>query len=283
MRYPIYQSIAELKSLLGKVGVQPNTLRGQHFLVDSGVLRSVADAAQIGSGDVVVEVGAGPGTLTPYLLERASRVIALEVDEVYVQLLRERFSGASSLAIVHQDVLDSGALAGTSSYKVVGNIPYYLTSRLVRHFTELARVKPQSITIMIQEEVARRMVATPPDMNVLAVVVQLFGEPRMVRKVSRGLFFPPPKVESAVVHIDVFGEMPFGLTEQEVVRLLRLVRAAFSQRRKQLGNSLSGLLGDEVTRALTSAQIDLTRRAQTLSIEEWVSLTRVVSDDKMNT
>jgi 16S rRNA (adenine1518-N6/adenine1519-N6)-dimethyltransferase len=270
------QSVA---ALLRARGLHPRKGLGQNFLTDPAALERIVAAADLSPGDVVVEVGAGAGTLTRSLAERAGRVLALELDEQLADLLREQFSGFPNVEIVHEDVLRfTPAEFPHLGYKVVGNLPYYITSAVLRHFLEGAP-RPQLIVTTVQREVAERIVAVPGRMSLLAVSVQFYGQPHIVARIPAGAFYPVPKVDSAVLRIDV-GERPAAdLQGVAEASFFRVVRAGFSQKRKMLRNSLSAGLGmapAEVAESLEQAGVDPGRRAETLSLQEWARVTQTL-------
>jgi 16S rRNA (adenine1518-N6/adenine1519-N6)-dimethyltransferase len=225
------------------------------------------------------------GVLTEELARRldpaqGGRLVAVELDNSLLPLLEEKFADRSHVSFVHADVLDISPdeLSGGRLYKLVANLPYYITSAILRHFLE-AHDKPQSLTVMVQREVAERMTAKPPDMSLLAVAVQFYGKPKIVFRVPAGAFNPPPKVESAVVHIEVYapGEAPVQPGSEE--SFFRVAQAGFGQKRKQLGNTLASGLDlpkESVASHLREIGIDPTRRAETLSLEEWGKVERVL-------
>jgi 16S rRNA (adenine1518-N6/adenine1519-N6)-dimethyltransferase len=267
-------------ALLRARGLRPRKRLGQNFLTDPVALERIVDAADLTPGDLVVEVGAGVGTLTGPLAERAARVLALELDDELVDILRERFSASPNVEIIHGDVLRlslSDLVEG--SYKVVGNLPYYITSAVLRRFLS-GTPRPQLMVVTVQREVAERAVAEPGEMSLLAVSVQFYGHPRIVARIPAGAFYPVPKVDSAVMRIDI-GEQPVvrlgeGIDEAE---FFRVVRAGFSQKRKKLRNSLSAGLRfapAEAEQALEQSGVDPGRRAETLSLQEWASVTKNV-------
>ena len=271
------QSVA---ALLRARGLHPRKGLGQNFLTDPVLLDRIVAAADLSGSDLVVEVGAGAGTLTRPLAEQAGRVLALELDDQLVTLLREELAELDNVEIIHADVLRfSSPELSHRGYKVVGNLPYYITSAVLRHFLgQLPR--PRLMVVTVQREVAERIVAEPGKMNLLAVSVQFYGQPHIVARISAGAFYPAPKVDSAVVRIDV-GEQPAvslgeGIDEAS---FFRVVRAGFSQKRKKLRNSLSAGLRSsplEVSEALEQAGVDPGRRAETLSLQEWASATQVL-------
>jgi len=249
---------------------------GQHFLTDYGALGKILQAAQLSPEDIVVEVGPGLGVLTTALVAQAGRVVAVELDDSLANSLRDELSSACNLTIIQGDILKiplESLLADLpGSYKVVANLPYYLTSAALRHFLESTR-RPSLLVVMVQREVARSLMAAPGDLSLLGLSVRVFGSPRLVCRVPAGAFYPPPKVESAVVRIDVY-DRPV-VPEEELVGFFRMARAAFSAARKQIQNSLAQGLGwekVEVLGRLGTAGIDPVRRAETLDIPEWVRL-----------
>lgn len=266
----VTQSVA---ALLRSHGLHPRKRLGQNFLTDPVALERIVMAADLSTGDVVLEVGAGVGTLTRPLARQAKRVIALELDDDLVEILREQTADLPNVEILHGDVLRfSPSGFSRRGYKVVGNLPYYITSAVLRHFLE-GEPRPRLMVVTVQREVAERIVARPGEMSLLAVSVQFYGQPRVVARIPAGAFYPPPKVDSAVVRIDVC-DKPIPLPGKEVDEAIffRVVRAGFSQKRKTLRNALSAGLGLSpavVGETLERAGVDPRRRAETLSLREW--------------
>ncbi len=266
-----------IPALLKRHGLWAKKSLGQHFLLDESALDKIVAAAELSPDDTVLEIGPGPGPLTRRLGTHAGRVIAVELDGRMVELLHTEVAVGLPVEVVQADILavDLGALMAArdvATYKVVANLPYYITSAVLRHILE-APLKPTRVVVLVQREVAERIVAKPPDMNLLGVSVQLFGAPRVVARVPAGAFYPPPKVDSAVVRIDVYPQPAEGVTDTE--SFFRIVRAGFGQKRKQLRNSLAqglNLPSAQVDAALIAAGIDPTRRAETLTLAEWARL-----------
>jgi 16S rRNA (adenine1518-N6/adenine1519-N6)-dimethyltransferase len=230
---------------------------GQHFLTAPGVLDDIVKSANIEPSDNVVEIGAGKGALTDALIATGAHVIAIEKDPKLAEFLRLRYAG-KNIEIIEADVL-SYKLQDIS-YKLVGNLPYYLTSHLLRIVLQ-TWPRPELMVFMVQKEVAQRMMAKPPHMNMLAVLVQCYTKPELIRYVKRGSFVPPPKVDSAVVKLT-----PLTTTHYS---LLDLASKGFKHPRKKLSNNIDPFL-------LECAKIDPSRRAETLTIEEWQALASVV-------
>jgi 16S rRNA (adenine1518-N6/adenine1519-N6)-dimethyltransferase len=270
-----------ISALLRAHGLRPRKRLGQNFLRDPVALGRIVRAADLSHEDVVVEVGAGVGTLTRPLAEHAGRVIALELDDGLVAILRDQVANLNNVQVLHGDVLQfSASQFPHHGYKVVGNLPYYITSAVLRHFLEKVP-RPRLMVVTVQREVADRIVAGPGKMSLLAVSVQFYGQPRIVARLPAGAFYPPPQVDSAVVRIDV-GEQSTIVLENAIdeAMFFRVVRAGFSQKRKTLRNSLSAGLGLSpagAEEALEQAGVDPRRRAETLSLKEWAEVVQVFS------
>jgi 16S rRNA (adenine1518-N6/adenine1519-N6)-dimethyltransferase len=251
---------------------------GQHFLTDPSILSRIVDAADLQPGATVIEIGAGHGALTRALAERGARVVAAEVDRDLVPLLRARFLDDANVTIVEADALDvtPGDLLerarAAAPYSVVANLPYNIAAPVIRNFLE-TEVPPQRLVVMVQREVAETIVARPGKMGLLSVATQVYGETQLVLRVAPGSFSPPPKVDSAVVRIDV---TPRPRVDVPMDVFFRVVRAGFGNPRKQLRNSLSfGLhVKQEIIDAvLAFAGIDVTLRPQVLSLDDWAAVT----------
>ncbi len=244
---------------------------GQHWLHDEPSLQAMCDIAHVSSNDVILEIGPGLGTLTEKLIVRAQQVIAVEFDQDLAAELPRRVS-ADNLEIIHQDILKFDLTQLPPNYKVVANIPYYLTSNLVRVLSESAN-PPQSITMLIQKEVAERIAAGPGSMSMLSVTAQMYFEPSLGPVVGAELFTPPPKIDSQIIHLQR-REIPlYGMRDTK--HLFRIVKAGFSNRRKTLLNSLSAglhLSKDDTKQLLNRAGIQSQRRPQELTLEEWITL-----------
>jgi 16S rRNA (adenine1518-N6/adenine1519-N6)-dimethyltransferase len=265
---------------------------GQNFLHDRVYLDKIVEAADLAADDLVLEIGPGEGVLTRELAARAAGVVAVELDDRLITPLRAMFATQlQRVQIVHGDILEldppalieelaagfsAGRLAGGLHYKVVANLPYYITSAVLRHLLE-ARRTPARAVVLVQLEVAERICAVPGDMSLLAVSIQYYAHPQLVQRVPAGAFRPVPKVDSAILRLDVY---PQPLVDIPAEQFFAVVRAGFGQKRKQLLNSLTAGLSRpkaEVIAALTSAGIDPMRRAETLALDEWAALCRCLA------
>ena len=273
----------DVRRLLEQWDLRPSKGLGQNFLVNQAALKKIVAAAELTPDDVVLEVGAGLGTLTERLARHAGHVVAVELDQRLLPVLQSVLADFDNITLIQGDVLalDPAALISAASiqhpasniqYKVVANLPYYITSAVLRHLLE-ANLKPQRMAITVQREVAERIVAKPGQMSLLAVSVQFYGRPRLLFRIKPGSFYPSPEVESAVVGIDLHATPPVPV--EDTAAFFRVARAGFAQRRKQLRNSLAAGLRqspDEVATKLRKVGVDPRRRAQTLSLEEWAKV-----------
>lgn len=264
----------DVPGLLRKYGLRPDKSLGQNFLIDPLALAKVADAADIQSGDSVLEIGPGLGSLTRLLAEAAREVIAVELDRDLLAPLGEVLSPCPNVRVVQGDILelDPASLMPEPGYLVVANIPYYITSALIRHLLE-ARSRPRRLVLTVQKEVAARITAGPGDLSLLALSIQVYGTPSIAAYIPAGAFYPPPKVDSAVVRVDMLPEpsLPAG----QLKTFFRLAKAGFSQKRKTLRNSVSAGLAwppEKTATMLQAAGINPQRRAETVSMEEWARL-----------
>ncbi|MDX1435925.1 MAG: 16S rRNA (adenine(1518)-N(6)/adenine(1519)-N(6))-dimethyltransferase RsmA [Anaerolineales bacterium] len=264
----------DLKGLLRAHDIHPKKSLGQNFLVSEAALTRVVDAADISKDDEVLEIGAGLGGLTRHLAQKAGRVVGVELDGRLIPILQDVLSEYDHVELLHRDILGISMeeIFTEPGYLVVSNIPYYITSAIMRHLME-SQIRPGRMVLTVQKEVAERICAGPGDMSLLALSVQIFGDPSIRARIPAGAFFPAPKVDSGVVRVDLHAE---PLADRATIdQVFRLAHAGFSQKRKTLRNSLSSGLGwpkDQTERLCREAGIDPGRRAETLSIEEWIDL-----------
>lgn len=277
------QPAPALRALLARYGLRPKKSLGQNFLIDINALRRIVDAAVLSPEDVVVEVGPGPGLLTRELLARGGSVIAVEKDEAMARLVRRELGGDPRLTVIDGDMLEvepSSLLPESGKpYKVVANLPYYVATPILRRFLE-ATNRPASMVVLLQREVAETVAAKPGQMGLLSVAVQYYAVPTIVGIIHPGSFYPPPKVDSAIVRLDVLERPAIDVAPGY---FFEVAKAAFSARRKQIANPLSQGLGLDkaaVLEALGAAGLTPQRRAESLSLLEWEALCRAIEPFK---
>jgi 16S rRNA (adenine1518-N6/adenine1519-N6)-dimethyltransferase len=266
-----------ISQLLKSHNLRPDKSLGQNFLTGPNILDRIVSIAGVTSSDTVLEIGAGLGHLTAALAQIARAVTAVELDERLIPVLTEQLSRYSNISLVQGDILqlDNAQLVQEDGYLVVANIPYYITSRIIRKLLE-AEVKPREIILTIQHEVALRVCAPSGKLSLLALSVQMYGTPKLEMRIPAGAFYPPPKVDSAVIKIDLHKEPLLPDSQRNMFFLL--VKAGFLHKRKTLRNSLSKGLGwspEQAAELLMDGGIDPGRRAETLNIQEWLELTSV--------
>jgi len=267
------------KALLDEYAIQPKKSLGQNFIHDPNTLDKIVSIANLNPSDTVLEIGPGTGAMTTRLAQAARRVIAVELDERLKPVLDEVLAPYPNVWVIYRDILtvDIPRLLKPEPYLVVANLPYYVTSAILKHLLENDH-RPRRLVLTVQQEVAERLVAKPDDMSILAVSVQFFGLPRIAARLKPSVFWPRPDVDSAVVTIDTYATPPVDVPDAK--SFFRIVRAGFGQKRKQLKNALgSGLAlnSDQITALCETAGIDPRRRAETLTLEEWASLTRAAA------
>lgn len=250
---------------------------GQNFLSNPVVLDKIIAAAELNKDDIILEIGPGRGDLTEKLSGKAGRVMAIEKDHRIIDGLRDKFKD-TNVEIIEGDILKLGIenlKFKESNYKVIGNIPYYITSNLLRTIFE-KWPRPKLILLMVQKEVAQRIVARPPDMNLLALSVQIYSEPKIVSYVSRGSFRPIPKVDSAIIKL-----IPRERQRKIGDIFFKVTKAGFLGKRKQLINNLSknlGLSKEQASETLRKAGLDEKIRAENLSLEQWGKLSELMQE-----
>lgn len=269
----------DVRRLLQKYNLHPSKGLGQNFLQDESALWKIISASDLDTDDTVLEIGPGFGSLTRALARKARTVIAVELDQRLFPALQEVLNPYSNVHLVQGDILalNPADLQVMPGYLVVANIPYYITSAVIRHILESVP-KPRRIVLTVQKEVAERICAKPGKMNLLALSVQVYGKPEIAVSIPPGAFYPVPKVDSMVVRIEIYSEPV--IPQPNLETFFRLAKAGFSQKRKTLRNSLSGGLGIIPAQAesmLVAAGIDPRRRAETLSLEEWGKISRLES------
>ncbi len=278
-----------IRALLNQYNLRPNKKLGQNFLVDRTHLERIVAAGDVHAGETVLEIGPGLGALTELLLEAQAQVTAVELDRGFMRVLSDRFGSNSNFKLRHSDILETNVAdllaewqPAPPAYKVIANIPYYITSAVIRHLLEnrdTTQPRPELLVLLMQKEVAQRICAKPGDLSLLAISVQYYGTPDIVGTVPAGAFYPIPNVDSAILRI-----RPYPTPKHLVSNLdffWQVIKAGFGQKRKQLKNSLNAGLtrhtAQQIDTALSSAGITPTRRAQTVTIEEWVALAEALS------
>ena len=248
---------------------------GQNFLFDKNILRKIVASSSVSDKDTVVEIGPGLGTLTCIIAEKAKKVIAIEFDKKLITRLQQNVSHLSNVEIVNMDALKFPYETIKGNFMVIANIPYNITTPLIFRLLEY-RAQLQSMTLLMQREVAKRIVASPgtKDYGVLSLSLQLRTKPDLKFSVSKTVFSPPPKVDSAVVHFDILHKPPHNIRDEKL--FLNIVKTAFAQRRKILGNSLKKF--DSLQEALQKADIDPKLRPGTLGIEDYARLSNIFAD-----
>jgi 16S rRNA (adenine1518-N6/adenine1519-N6)-dimethyltransferase len=268
-----------IPSMLKDYGLKPQKGLGQNFLVDDLYLEKIIDAASVQKTDTVLEIGAGLGSLTRYLASSAGEVIAVEIDKNLFPALKKVTKPFDNVRLVQGDFMEMEItdLVSMDGYKVVANIPYYLTSNLIRRLME-SHVKPELTVLTVQKEVAQRICARPGKLSLLALGVQVYGNPKIAFTIPKGVFFPVPQVDSATLVVEHFTQP--SIPEEGLDNFFLLAKAGFAQKRKMLHNALAGapdINHEQAMDMLSRAGIGSERRAQTLNLQEWDALTALYS------
>ncbi len=259
----------EIKEILDKHEIRPDKRLGQSFLIDQNVLDKIVRSADLKKDETVLEVGSGLGNLTKRLSSQVKKVITIEKSKQIFPLLKENLKEFDNIEFIRGDILRE-ELDLPEEYKIVANIPYYLTSPLLRMFLE-SENQPETMTLLIQKEVAQRITAQPPQMSLLSILIQFYSTPKIISYVSQTCFWPKPKVDSAILHLSQIKKPK----EIDIKRFFKLVKAGFSSPRKQLVNNLFSKLDlnkEEMKKALAECDKPQTARAETLSILDWTHL-----------
>lgn len=268
------------RHILRKFAIRASKRLGQNFLVDEAVVSRIISAADIVAGDKVLEIGPGLGTLTQKLAEAGAMVKAIEIDEKMINILATTLDGYDNIEVIHADVLehDLAQLFDGQHFKVVANLPYYITTPIIMTLLE-KQLPVTEIVVMLQKEVAERFAATPggKDYGAVTVAVQYYTEPELLFEVPPQSFIPEPEVTSAVVRLKLRRNKPVALIDEE--KFFKVIRAAFSQRRKTLANNLKafGIAGDALLALSDATGIDFRRRGETLSLQEFARLANELS------
>ena len=273
--------LEQLEKILKKYNLFAKKSLGQNFLIDDVALDYIIEAGDLNSDDHIVEVGPGTGFLTERLIEKVKKVTAIELDKDMVHVLSDRFKGVDNLELINENALDfevENAGLKNKKYKVIANIPYYITSPLIKHFLR-SNSKPSIMVILMQKEVAEKICGITGK-SLITIESQLFGKSEIIHKVPSSSFHPAPKVNSAVLKITVF-DKPL-VPKDELEDFLRIVKFGFSQKRKKLSNTLSAGLRMEtpkVKELLKKVNIDPDLRAEHLEIEDWKRIVAIVKNN----
>jgi 16S rRNA (adenine1518-N6/adenine1519-N6)-dimethyltransferase len=262
----------EIKKLCEELGIVPTKSKGQNFLIDKNILDKIIAAADLKKSDTVLEVGPGLGVLTEELLKRVQKVFAVELDKKLFERLSVVFKNNKNLKIYNADILQF-EICNLKFNKVVANLPYQITSAVIRKFLE-NEIKPELIVLMVQKEVAERICTRSGDMGLLSVSVQFYGKPEIVSKVSKNSFWPVPKVDSAILKIT-----PIKREKINEEKFFRIVRAGFAHPRKQLRRNLADGLNlpvKKIDKAILSAKLNPKIRAEELEVEDWIKIMRII-------
>jgi len=256
-------------------GIKPLKRLGQNFLIDKNVVKKVIKAAELHSKDIVLEVGPGIGALTKEIAKKAGKVIAVEKDPRMVKILIENLKEFKNIEIINKDILKNYELRIMNyEYKIVANLPFYITAPVIRKFLE-SKYPPEEMVLIVQKEVAQRICSKPPKMNILAVSVQFYAKPKIISYISKKSFWPSPKVDSAIIKI-----VPQKKYKDiDIDLFFKVVKAGFAHPRKQLANNLSKMLKldkKEISSLLLKNDVQPTQRAETLTINNWIQLTKML-------
>ena len=258
-------------------GLRPNKKLGQNFLVDEFHLKSIVEKALESRDEIILEIGAGLGSLSIELAHQARRVYSIEIDRGIFPLLQENLRDYDNISLILGDILkmDLNEIMPGEAYSVIANIPYYLTSKLIRKLMD-AEPGPEKISLLVQKEVAERACQKTPKMNLLALNIQIFGKAEIIHEIPADAFLPVPKVDSALLRITKHASML--LSQHETREIFRLARVAYQQKRKTLANSLASLPDwdkEAISKILIKADIDPLHRPQTLELADWLRLANI--------
>ena len=266
-----------VKELLNQYQIRPLKRLGQNFLINKKALNDFIDTCDLRKSDVVLEIGPGLGTITQEIAKKVKTVIAIEKDKKMCEIMKETLSDLNNIEIINQDVLKIfNSQFSISNYKVLGNLPFYITAPVIRKFLE-TKNQPKEMIFMIQKEVGQRICAKPPKMSLLAVSVQFYAKPKIVSYLPKNSFWPQPKVNSTIIKI-----IPQKQTIVNAKLFFEVVKAGFAHPRKQLRNNLSKRLKmnkEKTEQWLLKNSIQPNQRAETLKVQDWINLTKTI---KMN-
>lgn len=279
---------SKTKAIVSKYGFRFSKSLGQNFLIDGNIIENICEGAEITEADGIIEIGPGIGTLTQQISKYAKKVVAIELDKKLLPILEETLEGIDNVKVINNDVLkvDLKKLIEEEfdglNVKVVANLPYYITTPIIMKLLE-TKLNIDSISVMIQKEVAERMIASPggKDFGALSVAVQYYSKPKIITAVPKTVFIPQPNVDSAVIKLDIYDTPPVSVIDQKL--MFKVVKSAFGQRRKTILNALSsGLnLDKEIVKGvLEIANIDPKKRGEVLSIQDFALIADTISAQK---
>jgi len=264
-----------LKKLFQEKNIRPLKSFGQNFVISEKILEKVIESANLCPKDIVLEIGAGPGNLTKKIARRVKKVIAVEKDKRMIAILEETLKNFKNVKIIEGDALEfepKSHRLRADNYKLIGNLPYYITSAIIKKFLETEN-RPSQMVLMIQKEIAQRICSQPPKMNLLALSVQFYAKPRIIAYISKNCFWPKPKVDSAIIKLNIKGK---NLKNNKDI-FFKIIKAGFAHPRKQLANNLSSELKldkERIKSWLLKNKINPSQRAETLKEKDWLNLTQ---------
>jgi len=255
-----------IKSILSKYQIHPKRYMGQNFLIDENVLEKIIESAELSKNDTILEIGPGLGILTIELAKRVKKVIAIEKDKTLYQTLKKILEKQkiNNVELINGDILNTSYKLQATSYKLIANLPYYITSPVIRKFLE-AEQKPEIMILMVQKEVAQRITAKPPKMSILSVAVQFYAEPEIITYVSKKSFYPKPKVDSAIIKIIPRPYVGRATSHINTEKFFNLVKRGFSAKRKMLKNNIPEIDFEKLG-------LNPKVRAENLSIDDWLKV-----------
>lgn len=272
-------NISTIKNILKTHGFWAKKYLGQHFLIDDNIIQATIQAADLKKDDLVIEIGPGIGALTSQICPKVKKIIAVEIDPKLTAILKENFKECKNLEIINTDILKTKiSEINTQPYKIISSLPYQITGPFFKKFLELEK-RPQSITLILQKEVAERVCAKPPRMNSLALLIQFYGEAEIIKNISKKSFWPKPEVESALIKI-VVRDQRSAIRDIDERLFFRLIKAAFVSKRKKILNSLSGSLNIDkavIEKAFQVTGLDYNKRPQEFSLGDWIKIYQVFS------
>jgi len=276
-------NIDNIKQLLKKYNLSPNFTYGQNFLIDDDVLNNIVNTAKVTSIDQILEIGPGIGNLTEKLLATGAKVFSIEKDPKFLPIFKALQKKYPNFEFTIEDFLNFDLLAFSNNlpqvagrYKAVANIPYYITGKILRKFFNAAK-KPAEIVLLTQKEVAKNVIAKAGHMSLLGISVQLYGKPEIIKIVNRESFYPAPKVDSAIIKIEIFKKQKYKISEEQ--KFFKVVKACFLGKRKQIHNTLVNNLRlekQQVEEILKKLNINFKSRPQELSVEDWIKLSDMI-------